>query len=302
MEIRQLRYFVAVAETGGFGSAARSLHIVQAAVSQQIHRLERSLGVRLFDRSTRHVRLTPAGERLLTEARAVLAAVEHTRAVAAGLAAERGHSLRLGTTRAFDTRTHLLLDAFTRAAPEVRVRLHPGSPDERLAGVRSGALDAAVVRALDGAPGLVCTPLWTERLIAAVPAGHPLAEHGTLRLGQLADLPLRLAPRGKNPPFHDLITSACREEGFTPVPGPSFTTFQGTLHAIGTEAPSWTVFYPLGDPPVLPRTAQRLLAGPRVTAFLVTRPGQATAPLVRQLTAAARSQAGRGAQGADPAG
>ncbi|MFG2296343.1 LysR family transcriptional regulator [Streptomyces sp. NPDC048603] len=220
MEIRQLRYFVAVAESGGFGSAARGLHIVQAAVSQQIQRLERSLGVMLFDRSGRRVRLTPAGERLLGEARAVLAAVERTRAVAAEVAAEARQSLRLGTTRAFDARTYELLDDLARNAPALRVRLHRLAPDARLAAVRSGELDAAIVRVLDGAPGLDFTRLWTDGLIVAVPPGHPLAGHERLRLGQLEGLPLRLAPPRNNPAFHELIMSACRDAGFVPPPGP----------------------------------------------------------------------------------
>jgi DNA-binding transcriptional LysR family regulator len=97
VELRQLTYFVTVAETGGFGRAARKLSIVQAAVSQQIQRLERELGVRLFDRSHRQIRLTAAGERLLPSAYEALAAVERLRAVAR-------ETLRVGVGRAFDPR------------------------------------------------------------------------------------------------------------------------------------------------------------------------------------------------------
>src|SRR4051794_772861 len=79
VELRQLRYFVTVAEEQGFGRAAERLHVVQPAVSQQIRRLERELGVALFERSTRHVRLSPAGERLLPEARTALAAADRVR-------------------------------------------------------------------------------------------------------------------------------------------------------------------------------------------------------------------------------
>lgn len=95
MEIRQLAYFTAVAEELNFGRAAERLHIVQPAVSQQVRRLERELDVPLFDRSSRHVRLTPAGERLLPEARAVLAAADRVRQVAASIAAGADGTVRV---------------------------------------------------------------------------------------------------------------------------------------------------------------------------------------------------------------
>ncbi|WP_433560011.1 LysR family transcriptional regulator [Pseudonocardia xinjiangensis] len=98
MEIRQLRYFVAVAEELHFGRAAERLAVVQPAVSQQVGRLERELGVRLLARSSRRVALTGDGERLLVEARSVLAAVERVRAVAGELAEGRAGTLRVGTS------------------------------------------------------------------------------------------------------------------------------------------------------------------------------------------------------------
>jgi DNA-binding transcriptional LysR family regulator len=101
VEIRQLAYFAAVAEELSFARAAQRLHIVQPAVSQQVRRLERALRVQLFDRGSRHVRLTAAGERLLPEARSILSAVQRTRQVAAEIADGTDGMLRREPARAW---------------------------------------------------------------------------------------------------------------------------------------------------------------------------------------------------------
>src|SRR5712672_3278690 len=119
VELRQLTYFVAVAEELSFGRAAERLHIVQPAVSQEIRRLERELGVPLFDRSSRHVRLTAAGERLLPEARAVLAAAGRVREVAAGA----DGILRVGTSQGLGERLDRALEELRTTAPGLQVRL-----------------------------------------------------------------------------------------------------------------------------------------------------------------------------------
>lgn len=113
VELRQLAYFVAIADEGGFARAAEALHVGQPAVSQQLRRLERELGVVLFERTTRRVRLTAEGDRLLPEARAVLAAAERTRRLAAELAG--ASSLRLGTSPAPGRRLPGLLAAIASA-------------------------------------------------------------------------------------------------------------------------------------------------------------------------------------------
>nr|WP_241755708.1 LysR substrate-binding domain-containing protein [Actinomadura sp. RB99] len=125
-------------------------------------------------------------------------------------------------------------------------------------------------------------PVWTDPLYVALPAGHPLAHRPALDLADLADLPLRLAPREDNAPFHDLITGACRKAGIEPPSGPPFTTFQETLTDIGVGAPSWTVFYEVAGLPELPRVTVARLVAPAMTTFLAVRPGPPV-PAVRHL-------------------
>jgi hypothetical protein len=116
----------------------------------------------------------------------------------------------------------------------------------------------------------------------ALPAEHPLTRSAALRLDDLANLPLGLAPREANPPFHDLITGACRAAGVAPQPGPPFTTLQETLADIGVGAASWTVFYEVAGLPEIPRVAVRPLTGPTLTTSLAVPPGPPT-PALRHL-------------------
>lgn len=286
MEIQQLRCFVTVAETLNFRAAAERLHLVQPAVSQQLRRLESSLGVRLFDRSTRHVAITDHGLRLLPEARTVLAAVDRLSGTATRLAEDRP-LLRLGTPRATDERVLRLLERLADRAPEIKVRPRRDGGPELLTAVRSGDLDAAIVRTVTEAPGLELIELWTEPLVVALPAGLEAAANGELSLDQLAELPLRIAPAERNAAFRDLILQACRAAGFEPILGPPFESFQQTLVAIGTDEPSWTVFYPVGPFPDYAPVAFRPLRAPILTTSLATRPDPPPRPIQELLAAAA---------------
>lgn len=240
MELRQLRYFVAVAEELHFGRAAERLHIVQPAVSQQVRRLERELRVPLFDRSTRTVRLTEAGLRFLPEARRVLAAERRALRVMAELVDSRDVVLRIGTSKGLGERLELVLD---RLPAQITVELLSMRTSERLAQVRSGKLDAAFVRGEWHHPELVTTPVWRDELVVALPANHHLAEQPVVALAELADLPLRLTHRENNPPLVDLVLNACREAGFDPVLRTEVNGDPDALAAIGIGKPSWTVFY-----------------------------------------------------------
>ncbi|PZG29806.1 LysR family transcriptional regulator [Spongiactinospora gelatinilytica] len=297
MELRQLAYFVMVAETGGFGRAAERLGIVQPAVSQQVARLERDLGIRLFDRTTRHVRLTEAGERLLGEARAALAAADRVRHVAAGLAEDAEATLRLGTGKAPADRLYPALEALAAAMPRLRVRLVKIGVPERLAGVRAGDLDAATVRLVDEAEGLELLPICSDPLLAALPADHPLAAEPVLRLPWLGDLPLRLAARKDDPAFHDFVRAACRAAGIDPPPGPRFVNLPDTLLGIASCPPSWTVFYANTEPPPARTVVYRPLDGVWVTTYLAVRPGPPSAQVRHLLDACAKVASLRGRAG-----
>ncbi|MCP2166692.1 DNA-binding transcriptional regulator, LysR family [Goodfellowiella coeruleoviolacea] len=252
-----------VAEELHFARAAQRLHIVPAAVSQQIRRLERELGVDLFDRSPRTVRLTEAGQLFLPEARAVLAAAGRARAKIAALVSTRSTVLRLGTSYGLGEHLDRVLDKLTKLAPRVGVELVSGPTQSRLDQVRARTLDATFVRGVTESAELRLIPLWQDRITVALPASHPLAEAAEVELADLAGMSVRLVDRARNAPLHDLVVGACRAAGFDPVFGPPFTTLQDTLAMVGASKDTWTVLYEsqAGRVPT-PRVAFRATATP----------------------------------------
>ncbi|GAB3976651.1 hypothetical protein GCM10029978_064100 [Actinoallomurus acanthiterrae] len=208
--------------------------------------------------------MTGAAERLLPEARALLAKEHRIRQVADDIAAGTEGILRLGTSQGLGDRLEFILRDL---APRLTVRLSAIPLAERLAALRSGRLDAAFVRALDSAPGLELLPVWNDPLVVALPAEHPLAAKPIIALEDLAEIPLRLAPRADNPPLHDLLMRACRDAGFEPMPGTPFTNLQDTMAEIGTGVASWTVLY---------RAAAHLVSYRRVAVRPLARPSVVT--------------------------
>ncbi|MFJ4899427.1 LysR family transcriptional regulator [Streptomyces sp. NPDC088727] len=285
MELRQVRYFLAVAAELHFGRAAERLHIAQPTVSQQVRRLERELGTDLFDRTTRRVTLTAAGSAFLPHARALLDAERAGLEAVALLRSERAATLRIGTHVGLGARLERVLDVLAVDAPGITAELCNLGPAARLRGVRDGDLDAAFVRGVSASPGLELVPVWEDPLVVAIPAAHPLADGPVVDLAGLAGLPLRIVAREANPHLFDTVTAACGRAGFEPVMGPGFTTDQDTLAAIGTGRASWTVYY-AAQAEVMPRTRRtvfRPLAPPGLAlqTYLAVRPG---AP-ARRLTA-----------------
>jgi DNA-binding transcriptional LysR family regulator len=236
VELRHLRYFVAVAEDLNFSRAAERLHVAQPAVSEQVRKLEEKLGVRLLDRTPRAVSLTNAGAALLDEARRILHQVELAK-VAVQDASERARSqLRIGYMP--DLVPAVVPRALQRLAtttPHLDVRLQTGAGPELVEFVRSERLDAAIVSLPAQTNGLRTTPLGTQRAIAAIPVGHRHAMDAALRLDQLAPERIVVLPRDFNRPLYDTLVATWRRAGLSPtlVETPD-ASVEGTLLAVAS--------------------------------------------------------------------
>jgi DNA-binding transcriptional LysR family regulator len=241
VELRQLRYFVTVAEELHFGRAAERLNIVQPAVSQQVARLERELGLRLLDRSSRRVALTGDGERMLREARAVLAAADRATGVAAELAAGQAGVFRIGSSPGLRERLDRGLSALRAASPGIEIKVSSRPPVEQIEAVRTGELDVAFVRGPVSSRGVRAIPLWEEPLSVLLPAEY--RADGGVKLVDLASLPLRLPPRSEDPTLFDRMVTACRDAGFEPVLGRPVDSFEDTIVEMTNGSPAWVVVY-----------------------------------------------------------
>jgi DNA-binding transcriptional LysR family regulator len=216
MELRHLRYFVAVADHLSFGRAARALHLSQPPLSRQIRALEDELGTALFARTKRSVALTPAGAALLPDARRLLREADALRVGARKHALGEVGTLALGFIgmAAYNVLPDLL-PAFHRAHPGVRLALREATSDVLLAALRQGEIDAGVVLPPVSEPGFEYLPLFRDTLVAALPAGRRRAP-GAIPLASLAGEPFVLFPRGVGASLHDLIVGFCHRAGFAP--------------------------------------------------------------------------------------
>lgn len=219
MELRHLRYFVAVAEEMHFTRAARLLGIGQPPLSQQIRALEDEIGTPLFQRLGRGVALTAAGEVFLHDARSLLAnaeqAVENARRVARG---ESGR-IRVGMINSapFHPFVPRVIREFGLRYPGVDLKLDENSTPVLAAAVAEGELDLAFVRPVLGEDHrLVALPLFDEDMLVALPQGHPLSACASLMLSQLAAEPFVLFSRPVGSGLYDEIISVCQHAGFSP--------------------------------------------------------------------------------------
>jgi DNA-binding transcriptional LysR family regulator len=186
MELRHLRYFVAIAEERSFTRAAERLWVAQPGLSTQIRRLESELGVRLFERHSRGVDLTGAGELLLERARAALAAADLARATGRDIESGILGSVRLGLSSAPRWRgTAELLDSFARARPAVEVSVLESYGGALARDLRDGRLDAVIVPSIFASPEFRGVALGSEPWMVLVGAAHKLAGEGPLPAHEL---------------------------------------------------------------------------------------------------------------------
>ncbi|MEV6966186.1 LysR substrate-binding domain-containing protein [Hamadaea sp. NPDC051192] len=251
MELRQLEYFVAVAEEQNFTRAADRVHISQSGISAQIRQLEKELGTELFDRSGRTATLTVAGKAALEHARAALAAAGAVEQAVGEVSDVLRGRLRLGmvvgctVTPLFEA-----LAAFHQAYPGVELSLTEDASDRMADGVRLGELDAALIGAAGAPPsGVESLTLVSEPLVAVVPAGHPVAERRPLTLRALCAYPLVCMPRGTG--LRAVLDGACAARGLSPTivveagAGDAIADLAGRGLGVGVLSASMAAAYPL---------------------------------------------------------
>ncbi len=217
MELRQLEYFVAVAEEANFTRAAERVHISQSGVSAQVRRLEQELGAVLIDRSARTATLTAAGEAALGHARSALAAARAMRQAVDDVSGVLRGRLEVGMVSGC-TMTPLFdaLAAFGTAHPGIEISLAEDNSDRLTEHVRAGELDVALIGAAGDTPeGLEALTIVSERLVAAAPAGHPLTGRGDMcTLTQVTAHPLVCMPQGTG--VRAVLDAACARRGLAP--------------------------------------------------------------------------------------
>ncbi|WP_215908963.1 LysR family transcriptional regulator [Phreatobacter stygius] len=241
MDLRQLRYFIAVAEEGHVTRAAERLGMQQPPLSQQIRAMEAEIGVVLFHRLPRGMQLTESGQALLGDARSIIAQLE--RALETARRVARGETGRVAvgftSSAAFHPFVLSAIRAFGEAAPDVSLLLEEGGTVELVEALRAERLDAAFVRAPAGeAAGIVIEPLLEEPMLAALPSQHHLARgrggrpRDSIALADLAGETFILYRRPTGPGLYDAIIAACRAAGFSPRIGQEAPRMPSTLSLV----------------------------------------------------------------------
>ena len=237
MELRHLRYFVAVAEDLSFSRAAKRLRIAQPSLSVAIRQLEQAVGTNLLTRTSREVSLTDAGKAFLPGARRTLLEAEAAIASASRAAAGELGTMRIAYSWSARFETFPQLGrAFAERSPEVELLAEEMWNAQMGPALRSGDFDIASTICPDSVDDLADTPIRSERIVALLSSSHPLASGRSIRLEQLADDEFLLFPREFAPRLYDFHLALCRGAGFEPRQGGNSLHTQWTLQAWGERA------------------------------------------------------------------
>ena len=290
MELRHIRYFLAVAEERHFTRAAARVGIGQPPLSQQIKDLEAEIGTQLFHRVAHGAELTAAGEAFLRVTKDMPNLAEQAKRAAQRASRGETGTIRVGFTgsSAFNVAVPAAIRAFRRAYADVDLTLEEGNTTRLVAGLQDGSVDAAFLRA-DGAGGEAFqVHLLSETpMVAALPASHPAAAQQTVELAMLSEDSFLLFPRAIGPMLFDSIISACRKAGFEPVIGQIVPQISSIVVLVAAELGVSIVPASMRQLQVTGVT-YRAIAGdaPTATLALAHRRGE-TSPIVRNFVARA---------------
>src|SRR5580700_5993594 len=217
IELRHLRYFLAVAETLHFSKAAQILGLAQPPLSQQIKRLEQLLGHRLFDRTTRGVKLTLAGQLLAERARSTIEKVHDDLAQVRRLGRGEEGTLTVGFSGSvMFTELPAAIETYRRRYPKVELRLRELTTHAQMPALLDGTLDLAFMRDGDPTDGIDVVTMFKEPYVAVLPQSHPLARKRSLRVGDLRGEPFIFFARRMGPLAFDRTMACCERSGFRP--------------------------------------------------------------------------------------
>lgn len=290
MDLRQLRHFVAVADQLHFGRAALALHTAQPALSLSIQRFEQELGFPLFERSRRHVALTPAGAGLLPEARRTLAQAERTVHIAERLRRGAHGQLRIGFVgSATYGALPSAVSTFRRAAPEVTLSLTEMSTHAQIDALHADELDVGFIRP-PVTSELELATVRREPLVVAMPSTHRLCRARQLTLDRLVDEPFVLFPRQVGPGYVDLVLSACLRAGFSPRVEHEVDNIQTIIGLVAAGLGVALVPQPVSQLK-LPGVAYRTLADPTSSELAMAWTSRSGSPMLERFVMLVRETA-----------
>lgn len=217
MELRQLRHFVVLAEELHFGRASERLFISQPALSTSISRLESEFEIRLFDRDNKTVRITLAGELMLSYARELINHADRTKSFSRSLALGKSGRIEVGFSGlALSVEVQRYIKRCRRDNPDIEIALREVTSQKQLELLRAGRLDASLVILPVPPVDLECVRLFEDQFVACIPEGHALSKCASIDVGRLRDEPFVLQSRESAPSVFDMLVGLCVTAGFYP--------------------------------------------------------------------------------------